>query len=133
MTQSDIKKIVENLIQTFLDAGKISIDLRKKGLTKEIKSDNTPVSNGDLEVNKILTEKIRSGSFKFKVRLEAKKPDDENVNESDNTRIFELAVGEGDLGKVIGKKGKNVNDLRIILSAATAKEGGKRAILEVIE
>ena len=58
MTQSDIKKIVENLIQTFLDAGKISIDLRKKGLTKEIKSDNTPVSNGDLEVNKILSKKI---------------------------------------------------------------------------
>ena len=60
MTQSDIKKIVENLIQTFLDAGKISIDLRKKGLTKEIKSDNTPVSNGDLEVNKILSKKILS-------------------------------------------------------------------------
>ena len=60
MTQSDIKKIVENLIQTFLDAGRISIDLRKKGLTKEIKSDNTPVSNGDLEVNKILSKKILS-------------------------------------------------------------------------
>ena len=60
MTQSDIKKIVENLIQTFLDAGKISIDLRKKGLTKEMKSDNTPVSNGDLEVNKILSKKILS-------------------------------------------------------------------------
>ena len=54
----DIKKIVNNLIQTFLDAGKISLDLRKKGLTKEIKSDNTPVSNGDLEVNKILTNRI---------------------------------------------------------------------------
>ena len=60
MIQSDIKKIVENLIQTFLDAGKISLDLRRKGLTKEIKSDNTPVSNGDLEVNKILTKKILS-------------------------------------------------------------------------
>ena len=58
MTQNDIKKIVEDLIQTFLDAGKISLDLRKKGLIKEIKSDNTPVSNGDLEVNKILTKKI---------------------------------------------------------------------------
>ena len=60
MTQSDIKKIVEDLIQTFLDAGNISLDLRKKGLTKEIKSDNTPVSNGDLEVNKILSKKILS-------------------------------------------------------------------------
>ena len=37
----------------------ISINLRKDGLTKRIKSDNTPVSNGDLEVNKIITEKIK--------------------------------------------------------------------------
>ena len=58
MIQSDIKKIVEDLVQTFLDAGKISLNLRRKGLTKKIKSDNTPVSNGDLEVNKILTKKI---------------------------------------------------------------------------
>lgn len=63
------------------------------------------------------------------------KPDDVsvNVNESDSTKIYELAVGDGDLGKVIGKKGRNVNALRIILSAATAKEGDKRAILEIIE
>ena len=63
------------------------------------------------------------------------KPDEVsvNVNESDSTKIYELAVGEGDLGKVIGKKGRNVNALRVILSAATAKEGDKRAILEVIE
>merc|ERR1711991_927603 len=58
MNKSEIKKIVEDLIQTFLNAGKVSLDLREKGLTKEIKSDNTPVSNGDLEVNKILTKKI---------------------------------------------------------------------------
>ena len=58
MIQSDIKKIVEDLIETFLDAGKISLDLREKGLIKEIKSDNTPVSNGDLEVNKILIKRI---------------------------------------------------------------------------
>ena len=62
-------------------------------------------------------------------------PDDVNVvvNESENTKIFELSVGEGDLGKVIGKRGKNVTALRTLLTAATAKEGGKRAILEVIE
>ena len=63
------------------------------------------------------------------------KPDELKVvvNESDSTKIFELSVGDGDLGKVIGKKGRNVNALRVILSAATAKEGDKRAILEVIE
>ena len=56
---TDKKKIVENLIDTFLNAGEVSLDLRKKGLTKKIKKDNTPVSNGDLEVNKIITKKIR--------------------------------------------------------------------------
>ena len=59
MTKIDIQTIVENLIDTFLHAGKVSLDLRNRGLTKEIKSDNTPVSNGDIEVNKILTKKIK--------------------------------------------------------------------------
>ena len=58
MNKNEIKKIVVELIQTFLNAGKVSLDLRKQGLIKKIKSDNTPVSNGDLEVNKILTKKI---------------------------------------------------------------------------
>ena len=58
MKEIDLKEITENLIQTFLDAGKVSLSLREKGLTKQIKSDNTPVSNGDLEINKIITERI---------------------------------------------------------------------------
>ncbi len=59
MDKIHLKRIIENLIDTFLEAGKISLELRNKGLIKKIKSDNTPVSNGDLEVNKIITEKIR--------------------------------------------------------------------------
>ena len=54
----NIKKIVEDLIDTFLKAGELSLFLREKGLIKEIKSDNTPVSNGDLEVNKFIIKKI---------------------------------------------------------------------------
>jgi len=54
----DIKEIIEKLIDPFLEAGDLSISLREKGLKKEIKSDNTPVSNGDLEVNKFITKKI---------------------------------------------------------------------------
>ena len=59
MIDLNIKKIVEELVGTFLHAGQISIDLRNKGLIEKIKSDNTPVSNGDLEVNKIITNKIK--------------------------------------------------------------------------
>ena len=54
----EIKKIVEDLLKTFLQAGELSLSLRDKGLIKKIKSDNTPVSNGDLEVNNFITKKI---------------------------------------------------------------------------
>ena len=59
MNDLNKKEIIESLIDTFLYAGKICLELRNKGLIKKIKSDNTPVSNGDLEVNNIVTEKIR--------------------------------------------------------------------------
>ena len=55
----NIEKIVRDLIDTFLNAGEISINLRNSGLIKKIKSDNTPVSNGDLEVNRIISKKLK--------------------------------------------------------------------------
>ena len=58
MNIEEAKKITISLIDTFNKAGQVSLELRAAGLTKEIKSDNTPVSNGDIEVNKILTKKI---------------------------------------------------------------------------
>ena len=59
MKPSDLKTISENLINTFNDAGRISIDLFKKGLQIEIKEDKSPVSNGDLKVNELITNKIK--------------------------------------------------------------------------
>ena len=59
MIKINIQDTVEKLINTFLNAGRISLELRKEGLTKHIKDDNTPVSNGDLEVNKIITNEIK--------------------------------------------------------------------------
>ncbi|WP_075501499.1 3'(2'),5'-bisphosphate nucleotidase CysQ family protein [Candidatus Pelagibacter communis] len=59
MKEIDIKKLIISLIRPFLNAGEISINLRKNGLTKKMKSDNTPVTNGDLEVNKIVSDKLK--------------------------------------------------------------------------
>ncbi|MDA9956116.1 3'(2'),5'-bisphosphate nucleotidase CysQ [Candidatus Pelagibacter sp.] len=59
MNIQERKKITLSLVDTFNKASQVALDLRKIGLTKEIKSDNTPVSNGDIEVNKILTSKIK--------------------------------------------------------------------------
>ncbi len=62
-------------------------------------------------------------------------PEDVKVTQidSEKTVILELQVKEGDLGKVIGKKGRTAKSLRILLTAAAAKQGQKRAILEIIE
>ena len=54
----NLKEIIESLVENFLDAGDLAMQLREKGLVKKIKSDNTPVSNGDLEVNKLISKKI---------------------------------------------------------------------------
>lgn len=69
------------------------------------------------------------------VKLLVDKPDEVQINivESEQTIIYELTVGEGDFGKVIGKKGRNISALRTIVFAINAKEGGKRARLEVID
>jgi len=56
------------------------------------------------------------------------------VNEiaGEKSVIYELRVGEGDLGKVIGKEGRTARAVRTIISAAAMKLG-KRTVLEILE
>jgi len=62
------------------------------------------------------------------------KPDEVVVTEveGERTTVFELRVGDGDLGKVIGKRGQTAKSIRTLLGAASAKTG-KRAVLEILE
>jgi len=48
------------------------------------------------------------------------------------TTGYELRVGPGDLGKVIGKKGQTAKSIRTLIAAISAKKG-KRAVLEILE
>ena len=59
MKTNELKAISESLIDTFNLAGKVSIDLYNEGLQIEIKKDNSPVSNGDLKVNELISNKIK--------------------------------------------------------------------------
>jgi predicted RNA-binding protein YlqC (UPF0109 family) len=52
--------------------------------------------------------------------------------EGEKTMVYELRVGAGDLGKVIGKHGRTARSIRTILNAAATK-AGKRAVLEILE
>ncbi len=63
------------------------------------------------------------------------KPDEVVVTEVETERMIinELRVGDGDVGKIIGRHGRTATALRTLISAITAKGGGKRAMMEIIE
>ena len=71
----------------------------------------------------------------FIVKQIVDKPDKVVVEETktdENTIKFNIKVDKSDIGKVIGKHGKNINAIRTLLYAVGAK-GKHRAILELIE
>lgn len=61
-------------------------------------------------------------------------PDRISVVEVEGTRttVFELRVGDGDLGKVIGRGGQTAKAIRTLLAAVAARQG-KRAMLEILD
>jgi len=72
--------------------------------------------------------------LEFMVKHLVDKPHEVQINEIDGERtvVYELRVGQGDMGKVIGKHGKTAKSIRTLLAAASAK-AGKRAVLEILE
>jgi predicted RNA-binding protein YlqC (UPF0109 family) len=72
--------------------------------------------------------------IEFIIKHLVDKPDEVQVNEiaGKQTIVFELHVGKGDIGKVIGRGGQTARSLRILLSAVGAKQG-KRSVFEILE
>jgi len=72
--------------------------------------------------------------IEFIIKNLVDKPSEVHVNEihGERTVIFELRVGEADMGKVIGRGGQTARSLRILLAAVAAKQG-KRSVLEILE
>jgi len=79
----DLKIIIKNLVESFLSAGNLALELREKGLIKKIKSDNTPVSNGDLEVNNLITKKISEITPNIPIISEETSENKNNLNLKD--------------------------------------------------
>ncbi len=61
-------------------------------------------------------------------------PDQVQVNEiaGEHASVIELSTAKEDIGKVIGKRGRNAQAMRTILNAASAKLR-KRVVLEIID
>jgi len=61
-------------------------------------------------------------------------PDKVEINEiiGEKSSIFEVRVDSSDIGKVIGRQGRNIKSIRIIVNAAAQKDD-KRVVLEIVE
>tara|TARA_B100000676_G_scaffold299053_1_gene342823 strand:+ start:92 stop:859 length:768 start_codon:yes stop_codon:yes gene_type:complete len=59
MEKSRVEEAIKNLIDVFFYAGKLSLELRSKGLREHIKKDKTPVTNGDIEINNIILRNLK--------------------------------------------------------------------------
>jgi len=72
--------------------------------------------------------------IKHIVQAMVDKPEEVEISEieGDQVPVLKLRVAKADIGKVIGKKGRNVRAIRTILSAASAKEK-KHTVLEILE
>jgi uncharacterized protein len=58
--------------------------------------------------------------------------DVQQFDEDDGTVVLELAVGEDDYGKIIGKGGRTANALRTVMKAAAVKEG-RRVLVDIVD
>jgi len=54
------------------------------------------------------------------------------TEERNGKTVIKLKVGAGELGKVIGKRGRTAQAIRALLAAVAGKEG-KRAVLEILD
>ena len=86
MNNLDLKNITEQLIESFLEAGKIAKEISQEGVRVTIKSDKSPVTDGDLAVDKILTTKIKKLTSDIPIISE----ESVNLNVSNKNKTFWL-------------------------------------------
>jgi predicted RNA-binding protein YlqC (UPF0109 family) len=56
----------------------------------------------------------------------------EQFEEDDGTVVLELAVGDEDYGKVIGRGGRTAKALRTVVKAAAVREK-RRAVVDIVD
>lgn len=75
-----------------------------------------------------------AGLLQMMVEKLVDKPDDVEVKEveGESSTILELRVNEDDMGKVIGKKGRIIKSLRVVIRAAAVHQG-KNVSIELLK
>ena len=83
MNNLNLKNITENLIETFLKAGEIAKEISHQGVKITFKSDKSPVTDGDLAVDKLLRTKIKS--LTLNIPIVSEETVDLNIKNEDKT------------------------------------------------
>ena len=111
MNKIELKKLTESLIETVNYAGQESIRLYNEGLKIDIKEDNSPVSNGDLRVNDLLTKKISELTPNIKIVSE----ETVNLKIKNSSNIFWLIDPiDGTKEYIAGKDEYTINAALVI-------------------
>ena len=111
MNKIELKKLTESLIETVNYAGQESIRLYDEGLKIDIKEDNSPVSNGDLRVNDLLTKKISELTPNIKIVSE----ETVNLKIKNSSNIFWLIDPiDGTKEYIAGKDEYTINAALVI-------------------
>lgn len=61
-------------------------------------------------------------------------PDEVSVTERENEAetVFEVRVADGDMGKIIGRQGRIVKEIRILMRAVAQRQG-KKVSVEIMD
>ncbi len=86
MNNLNLKNIIEALIDPFLNAGEIAKEISRKGVKITYKDDKSPVTDGDLAVDKALTDKIKTLTPDIPIISE----ETVDINSSNNNKSFWL-------------------------------------------
>jgi len=70
----------------------------------------------------------------YLVKLIVDKPEEVEITEKRGEQVimFEVRANKHDFGKILGKQAKNIQAIRMLVNAVSAK-AGKRSIIEIIE
>ena len=70
----------------------------------------------------------------YLVKLIVDKPEEVEIAEKRGEQVimFEVRANKQDFGKILGKQAKNIQAIRTLVNAISAK-AGKRSIIEIIE
>ena len=116
MNNLNLKNTTEDFIGVFLKAGKIAKEISQRGAKVAIKTDKSPVTDGDLAVDKLLKDKIKSLTQHIPVISE----ETVNINIENKDKTFWLIDPIDGTRDYIGKKDEYTLNAALIINLKPA-------------